>query len=69
MGRGALGAPEVLGGGNVAYGAFPTGAIQKPSCAAAIAWAERAKLGPGVPSAFTIPFESRFETVWPSRGT
>src|SRR6185369_15108604 len=57
--RCAVGAPEVLGGGSVVYGVFAAGAIQNPSWAAAMACADCAKLGPGVPSALTIPFDSR----------
>src|SRR6185369_5548864 len=67
--RCALGAPEVLGGGSVAYGVLLAGATQKPSWAAACACADSAKFGPGVPSAFTIPFDRRFDTVWPAFGT
>src|SRR5690242_19984512 len=67
--RCALGAPEVLGGGSVVYGVLLAGAIQKPSCAAAMACADCAKFGPGEPSAFTIPFDNRFATVCPAFGT
>jgi hypothetical protein len=29
----------------------------------AVDWLAKEKLGPGVPSALTMPFDSRFETV------
>ena len=68
--RCALGAPEVLGGGRIAYGVLRVRARPRTSLGhAACDCADRPKFGPGVPSALMIPFDSRFDTVWPALGT
>ena len=68
MVRGALGAPDVLGGGSTAYWLLLAGEMKNAPSAAACDCAASAKFGPGVPSALTIPFDTRFAMIWPSRG-
>src|SRR5215468_10667116 len=57
--RGALGAPDVLGGGSTEYGVLLSGATKNAACGAAWAWAASAKFGPGVPSALMMPLDNR----------
>src|SRR5207302_8989003 len=55
--------------GSCAYGAVFGGWIENAPVALASHWRARAKFGPGDPSAFRMPCDTRFATVWPFFGS